>query len=65
MTCKAEYLLSGPLPKKFANSILDENRISFINNLVVNSKYLDYANSSKVEDSARNRTISRNCAIPF
>ena len=37
MIHRAEYLLSGPLPKKFANSILNENKISFINNLVANS----------------------------
>ena len=37
MTRRAEYLLSGPLPKKFANSIWNENKISFINNLVANS----------------------------
>ena len=37
MTPRAEYLLSGPLPKKFANSIWNENKISFINNLVANS----------------------------
>ena len=37
MIRRAEYLLSGPLPKKFVNSILNENKISFINNLVANS----------------------------
>ena len=37
VTRRAEYLLSGPLPKKFANSIWNENKISFINNLVANS----------------------------